>query len=116
MIFITSPRARTSRMRIVWPGPLCHTPAGRGRTGKSIDSVRLHWQEYLMEAGELSIYMFSVCAFATLSWHPASLIRRFIVGATPRRILMGLGTGTTLFAIVMSPWGKQSGSHLNPAI
>ena len=69
-----------------------------------------------MEAVELSIYMFSVCAFATLSWYPASPIRQFIVGATPRRVLMGLGTGTTLIAIVMSPWGKQSGGHLNPAI
>ena len=29
---------------------------------------------------------------------------------------MGLATGTTLIAIVMSPWGKQSGGHLNPAI
>jgi len=97
-------------------GPCLAHGAGRGRTVQAIDSLRLHWPEYLMEAGELSIYMFSVCAFATLSWHPASPIRQFIVGATPRRILMGLGTGTALFAIVMSPWGKQSGDHLNPAI
>ena len=90
--------------------------AGRRLTLKAIDSLRLHWAEYLMEAGELSIYMFTVCAFATLSWHPASPIRQFIVGATPRRILMGLATGTTLIAIVISPWGKQSGGHLNPAI
>ena len=69
-----------------------------------------------MEAGGLSIYMFSVCAFATLSWHPASPIRQFIAGAMPRRIFMGLGTGTTLIAVRMSPWGKQSGGHLNPAI
>ena len=90
--------------------------AGRRLTLKAIDSLRLHWAEYLMEAGELSIYMFTVCAFATLSWHPASPIGQFIAGAMPRRIFMGLGTGTTLIAIVMSPWGKQSGGHLNPAI
>lgn len=69
-----------------------------------------------MEAGELCIYMFSVCAFVTLSWHPASLIRQFVAGVTPRQILMGLGIGSTLTAIVMSPWGKQSGGHFNPAI
>jgi aquaporin Z len=34
----------------------------------------------------------------------------------PGRVFMGLGTGTTLIAIRMSPWSKQSGGHLNPAI
>ena len=97
-------------------GPSLAHPAGRGRTVKSIDSLRLHWPEYLMEAGGLSIYMFSVCAFATLSWHPVSPIGQFIAGAMPRRIFMGIGDGTTLIAIRMSPWGKQSGGHLNPAI
>ena len=29
---------------------------------------------------------------------------------------MGLAVGATVFAIVMSPWGKQSGGHFNPAL
>ena len=33
-----------------------------------------------------------------------------------RRQLMGLAMGATIIAIVLSPWGKQSGAHFNPAV
>ncbi len=69
-----------------------------------------------MEAGELSLYMFSVCVFATLLQHPASPLRQTVMGALARRALMGLAVGTTVIGIVLSPWGKQSGGHFNPAI
>ena len=29
---------------------------------------------------------------------------------------MGLAMGATILAIVLSPWGKQSGAHFNPAV
>ena len=29
---------------------------------------------------------------------------------------MGLAMGTTIIAIVLTPWGKQSGAHFNPAV
>lgn len=82
----------------------------------AIDSLRLHCPEYLMEAGEVAVYMFFVCVFATLLQHPASPVRSFIVGALSLRALMGLAMGATVIAIVMSPWGKQSGGHFNPAM
>lgn len=53
-------------------------------------SLRLHWPEYLMEAGEAGFYLLSACAFATLLWHPASPIQRYLSGDSVRRILMGL--------------------------
>ena len=31
-------------------------------------------------------------------------------------MLMGLAMGATILAIVLSPWGKQSGAHFNPAV
>jgi aquaporin Z len=82
----------------------------------AVASLRLHWPEYLMEAGELGLYLFFACAFATMLQHPASPVRHFIVGDLSRRMLYGLAMGTTVIAIVMSPWGKQSGAHFNPAI
>jgi len=82
----------------------------------ALGSLRLHWPEYLMEAGELALYMFFACAFATLLQHPASPVRHFIVSAVSRRALMGLAMGATVIAIVASPWGKQSGGHFNPAV
>jgi aquaporin Z len=82
----------------------------------AVASLRLHWPEYLMEAGELALYMFFACAFATLLQHPASPVRHAIVSDLSRRALMGLAMGATVIATVMSPWGKQSGGHFNPAI
>lgn len=79
-------------------------------------SLRLHWPEYLMEAGEISLFMFCTCSFATLLQHPASPVRHFVVSTIVRRALMGLAIGTTVMALIMSPWGKQSGGHINPAM
>ena len=69
-----------------------------------------------MEAGELALYMFFACAFATLLQHPASPVAHSIVNGLARRTLYGLAIGTTVIAIVRTPWGKQSGGHFNPAI
>jgi aquaporin Z len=91
-----------------------------GVTNKSTlsgaEGLRFHWPEYLMEAGESVIYLFSACAVATLLWHPDSPVQRYLLSDTVRRILMGAAMGTTIIAIVLSPWGKQSGAHFNPAV
>src|SRR5271156_3089199 len=79
-------------------------------------SLRLHWPEYLMEAGEAGVYLFSACAVATLLWHPASPVQRFLPSDAVRRMFMGLAMGATIIGIVLSPWGKQSGAHFNPAV
>jgi aquaporin Z len=81
-----------------------------------VDDKSLHWPEYLMEAGEAGIYLFAACMFATLLWHPASPIQRYLPSDLIRRMLMGLAMGATIIAIVLSPWGKQSGAHFNPAV
>jgi aquaporin Z len=69
-----------------------------------------------MEAGELAIYMFATCLFATLLQHPASPVRHAIQADLSRRALMGLAIGTTVIAMILSPWGQQSGGHFNPAL
>ena len=69
-----------------------------------------------MEVGELGLYLFVACAFATLLQHPASIVQQFISSSIARRALMGLAMGATAIAIVVSPWGKRSGGHFNPAI
>jgi len=82
----------------------------------AIDCLRFHWPEYLMEAAEVGLYLFFTCVFATLLLSPASPVRRFIGSTLELRALMGLAVGATVVAIVMSPWGKQSGGHFNPAL
>jgi aquaporin Z len=69
-----------------------------------------------MEAGELALYMFFACGFLTLMEHPASPVRLAISSSMLRRTLLGLAMGATITAIILTPWGKQTGGHLNPAI
>src|SRR5262245_45160625 len=82
----------------------------------AITSLRHHWPEYLMEVGEVGCYLFVACVVATLLQHPASAVRHFVSSEIARRALMGLAMGATVIAIVMTPWGKRSGGHFNPAI
>jgi aquaporin Z len=69
-----------------------------------------------MEVGELGCYLFVACAVATLVQHPGSILRQSIASGLARRALTGLTMGATAIAIVISPWGKRSGGHFNPAI
>lgn len=69
-----------------------------------------------MEAAEVALYLFLTCFFASLLLYPASPVRRFVGSTVALRALMGLAVGATVIAIVMSPWGKRSGGHFNPAL
>jgi aquaporin Z len=77
--------------------------------------LRRHWPEYAMEAALLGTFLFLACAFTVLYEHPASPVRMAIDSSLLRRGLMGLSMGATAIAIIYSPWGKQSGAHINPA-
>jgi aquaporin Z len=79
-------------------------------------SLRLHWPEYLMEASLLGAFMVSACLFGALYEFPDSPVRHAIASQLLRRVLMGLSMGLTAIAIIYSPWGKQSGAHINPSV
>jgi len=69
-----------------------------------------------MEAAGLGFFMVSACLFGALYENPASPVRQAISSTLLRRLLMGLSMGLTSIAIVYSPWGKQSGAHINPSV
>ncbi len=83
---------------------------------KMLATLKRHWPEYLMEAAGLGIFMMSACGFGALFEYTASPIRQALPDPFARRILMGLAMGLTAIGIIYSPWGKQSGAHLNPAV
>ena len=80
------------------------------------ESTSDHWREYFMEAGGLGIFMISACVFTTAFEHPGSPIRQWIANAFIRRSIIGAGMGLTAIGLIYSPWGKQSGAHLNPSV
>jgi aquaporin Z len=79
-------------------------------------SAARHWPEYLMEAAGLGGFMISACVFTILLFHPASPLEAWLPDGLLRRMLMGCAMGLTAIGIIHSPWGKQSGAHLNPAV
>jgi aquaporin Z len=82
----------------------------------AISAATSHWPEYLMEAACLGLFMVSACSVTVLLQHPGSIFRQMVPNALLRRLLTGLAMGLTAIALIYSPWGKQSGAHLNPSV
>lgn len=79
------------------------------------NALKRHWPEYLMEAACLGFFMVSAFTFGAILEHPASIVNQTIPNPLLRRFLMGLAMGLTATGIIYSPWGKQSGAHVNPS-
>jgi aquaporin Z len=102
------------------------TARGRARTSRAaasvgpahgpVDALRRHWPEYLMEAAGLGLFMVSAGMFGTLLFHPGSPLIALLPDPLVRQALMGVIMGLTAIALIYSPWGQQSGAHLNPAV
>jgi hypothetical protein len=87
------------------------------RRGQSVLQVaKEHWAEYLMESAELGLFMVSACVVTTLLYHPHSPVLHWVGNPFVRMALTGLAMAATLLLLIHSPWGKQSGAHMNPAM
>lgn len=82
----------------------------------AISAATRHWPEYLIEGACLGLFMVSACSFTVLLQHPGSTFRQMLPSAFVRRLLTGVAMGLTAIALIYSPWGKQSGAHLNPSV
>jgi aquaporin Z len=82
----------------------------------AISSLRAHWPEYLMEGALLGTFMVSACLFGALFEHPLSPVHQMIDSAFLRRLFIGIAMGGTAIGLIYSPWGKQSGAHINPSV
>jgi aquaporin Z len=81
-----------------------------------INAWRHHWPEYLIEATGLGVFMIVAGLCVVLLEHPASSLSQAIPSPDLRRAVIGIAMGSTAVAIIYSPWGRQSGAHLNPAV
>lgn len=77
---------------------------------------RAHLPEYASEALALGIFMVSACGFSVLLFHPLSPLLEAVPSGLARRALMGLAMALTFVGNVYSPWGRRSGTHMNPAV
>ena len=105
-------------MRATSKNKLAAEPQSGARTWihGAVSAATKHWQEYLIEATCLGLFMVSACSFTVLLEHPASAIRQMLPSAFVRRLLAGVAMGATAIALIYTPWGKQSGAHFNPSV
>jgi aquaporin Z len=81
-----------------------------------MNTLRHHYPEYLMEAAGLGFFMIAASVATVFLEHPLSPLRQAIADPWLRRLIIGVAMGLTAMAIIYSPWGKQSGAHINPAV
>jgi len=62
------------------------------------------------------MFMVSAGVFTTLFEYPDSPVHAALADPVIRRGLIGLAMGLTAVGIIYSPWGRQSGAHINPAV
>ena len=78
--------------------------------------LRQHWPEYLIEAAGLGVFMVVAGICVMLLEQPGAPLHQTIASPDLRRALIGVAMGLTAIALIYSPWGRQSGAHLNPAV
>lgn len=69
-----------------------------------------------MEAFHLGAFMVSAGTFGVLLESPKSPLSNLFSNELTRRAAFGLAMALTAIAIIYSPWGRQSGAHMNPAV
>ena len=81
-----------------------------------LEAVRLHWRQYLMEAVEVAALMLCICFAGTLFYGRDSPIAILGLSWVARSALMGATVAAATFMIMLSPFGRRSGAHINPAL
>lgn len=69
-----------------------------------------------MEAALLGLFLIAAGVFTCVFEYPGSPIHQAIPNGDLRRFLIGVVMGITAITLIYSPWGKQSGAHINPAV
>jgi aquaporin Z len=79
-------------------------------------ALRRHWPEYAVEA--LFLALFVLAAGLVSGWleSPPGKDMAAVSDLPVRRLLAGTAMGLAIMAMIYSPWGRRSGTHLNPAI
>ncbi|MDX8380459.1 MAG: aquaporin [Gallionella sp.] len=81
-----------------------------------LHALRKNWPEYLMEAWGLGMFMIAAGIAVILMETPLLPLHEIIFDENLRRAIIGIFMGLTAIGIIYSPWGKQSGAHINPAV
>jgi aquaporin Z len=80
------------------------------------ETLRRHWPEYAIEGGFLATFLLGTGVVSAWLLSPSGPGAAALPDLAVRHLLAGLAMGLALMAMIYSPWGRRSGTHLNPAI
>ncbi len=80
------------------------------------EALRRHAPEYAIEALFLALFVLAAGVVSAWLEAPSDVAAALLPNEMARRALAGLVVGALVAAFVYSPWGRRSGTHLNPAI
>jgi aquaporin Z len=81
-----------------------------------INYMNLHWNEYLAEMLGTAILLFFGTSSIILNFGSSSFLKQLITDQTTRHFLTGLMFAGTGSLVAISPIGRLSGGHINPAV
>jgi aquaporin Z len=84
--------------------------------GRPVPYNRLHPRLYLAEAAGTALLLFFGLSVVIAFFAPGSALARLLPSAALRRALAGACFGTVGALITISPIGRISGAHINPAV
>ncbi len=74
------------------------------------------WKIYAYEAAGLGGFLLVVGVVDSVLFAPQSPLDASIPSAALKRLIVGIVAGLYFIGLVYSPWGKESGAHINPSI
>ena len=77
---------------------------------------RLHWPEYGSELLGTAFLVFIALSAVTLGFGSGSPLAAVLPSSSARRLMTGLILAASGPLVALSPLGKLSGAHLNPAL
>src|SRR5258707_338649 len=77
---------------------------------------RVHWPEYGSELLGTAFLVFVALSAVTINLDPGSLLAIVLPNRSARRLMTGLILASSGPLVAISPLGKLSGAHLNPAV
>lgn len=81
-----------------------------------LDAFKQNWRHYLAEATGLAFFMMLASLCATAMRSPLLPFLGVIKEPFWQRVVVGLVLGSGVVAVSYSPWGRKSGSNINPAV
>jgi glycerol uptake facilitator-like aquaporin len=92
------------------------TDVAQVRTRSLAPRRRVHPRSWLSEFVGTTVLLFSAVTCSRWLFAPDSALARLVTGVHWRMVIVGLVVGIVLSLLIVSPLGRRSGGHLNPAI